>query len=288
MFSCEMADALDAIRLAEVLGAQYEGMDFYDPDQAYLIDDTSREGRILHALQAYTEEEFEEKKSELLGPSTWVEGANVSCEIREDDLLKIIRDRGLSWLNRAMEVSTFDGSCLFGLAIAEDYECTNEIYETLVRGDPEFDLEDDDVIQAVAGCENCVEKLEKWAPQILGQDFSENTDLWTTLLERAFEGYDKELRDALYTKITPGALLDVVFSHWNLFLYTEFLCPGAPELVHVLDVIHDVLQPLVMDGDLRIEVLKKNCLEAFSNAKKEEPDPEVMKRLTRPTKSAIS
>ena len=271
---------------AEKVGEFYHAdvCDGYTP--AHQIEDKDQERRILHILREGSVEDFEELKTMLAAPSIFVPGEHVSRRVFENDLLAIIDARGIEWLNRALDVADFNESVLYGLAIAEDSEHTEAIHEAIMQYRGVFEYNQDHIVDAVAGHENSVEHLNKWVPHILNHDFAADTHHWDffNFLSSALSAGDNALRDALYSKRTPEALMDMVFRNYGMFLYA---CDregnplaGEPTMVHVLDLVQDVLQPLVLAEDARVERLKRNCMHVFQTYNKE-PDPEVMTRLTR-------
>ena len=239
-----------------------------------------RKDLVCRALQEWTVEEFETQKADLMylcGRSDIIK-STMSRWISAPNLLQIISARGISWLDRALEVARFDKSELYGLAIATESEHTSEIYATFIRRDPEFKLDDVSVIQAVATCKDCVEKLMRWTPHILEQDFGEKLIMWRMCLEHALNQDATALRDVLYTKVTPGDILDLVFSCPGMFLSLGS-GPYDPELLCALDAAKEALSPLVQSGDDRIKKFKADMLRTLATYNREEPDYDVMLRL---------
>ena len=265
---------------AERLGAHYnaEFSDTWVP--AHRVEDRDQEERILRVFRDGDVEDFEKLKVELQAPSVFVPNDPVSREICETDLLEIIKRRGVVWLDRALEVAEFEASTLYGLAIAEDCEHTEDIRKVIARRYGAFKFDRYLVVDAVAGHEDSVARLNKWAPKILGQDFTENMPCYEELVGAALGARDEALRDALYAKLTPEALMGVIFHRYGLFLYSGDSRMGEPAMVHVLDLVQDALRPLVLAEDARVEELRRNCMHVFRSCEKE-PDPKVMMRLTR-------
>ena len=242
--------------------------------------DTDRFVDALKALGSYGTRDSEMGEGPLLIPERELDVGAVHA---------VIEARGLTWLKRVLELSGLDGSCLYGAAIAADYPLTAELLHELGEIQEGFVLDDEEVVEWAAGCENSVEKLEKWAPHILGQDFpgtgAQGLHNWDTLMGVALNTYDTALMCSLFQRITPSMLADYLFRHWGYF---ADMGDGedASKMICLLDEIPEEIERLRAEGDPRLQRLvtaySKRCIVCDR-----EPSPEVLSRLVRNTKSAI-
>ena len=205
----------------------------------------------------------------------------------EEEILTILALRGVRWLHRMMRVlSIHSRSELWGVAIRDDFKELQELGEALHETEGFFVFDVVTVTKCVAGCDDSVEKLERWSPVVLDWDFlNAGEDYWDQFMTIACRKKDVPLAQALLKRTRVSQLYPHVLLQWEQYVR----CDGDRDEVFLaaLNACSDKMQELRQceDPDFvrMVRRYKRMCRKS-----KRDPHPDVIAHLATPiAKSAI-